>query len=108
MTTTRERILDEAKRCVTHDRNIDYDSPEKNFERIADLWNVYLGDKLTEPILSHDTAVMAILIKVARIMSSPGKEDHWIDVAGYAACGAECAIESGIDSRDWRLIFGNA
>jgi hypothetical protein len=26
---------------------------------------------------------------VARISTSPSKLDHWIDVAGYAACGGE-------------------
>lgn len=91
MTTVREYILDEAKKCVMKDRNLDYDEPEKNFEDIARFWNIYLQGK--EEIEPHDTAVMAILIKIARIRKSPHVEDHWTDIAGYAACGAECALE---------------
>lgn len=98
-TTIREDILSSALECVKRDRNLDYDEPEKNFERIADLWNVYLGDKLNEDITPHDTAIMAILIKVARVMSSPSKKDHWIDIAGYAACGAECVVENDTEEK---------
>lgn len=108
--TMREHILDEAKRCVLQDRNLDYDSPENNFQRIADLWNVYLGDKLVDPILPHDTAVMAIMIKIARIMQSPSKEDHWVDISGYSAAGAECIVnktEPGHEREawDWSEVF---
>ena len=31
------------------------------------------------------------LLKIARIASSPAKEDNWVDLAGYAANGAEIA-----------------
>ena len=31
----REEILDAAKRCVCGDREQDYGSPEKNFEKIS-------------------------------------------------------------------------
>lgn len=27
---------------------------------------------------------------IARIAAGGGKADSWIDLAGYAACGAEC------------------
>lgn len=108
--TMREQVLDEAKRCVLHDRNLDYDSPENNFQRIADLWNVYLGDKLTEPILPHDTAMLCIMIKIARVMSSPKKFDHYCDIAGYAATAAECIVnkpEPGHEREawDWSEVF---
>ena len=36
-------------------------------------------------------ANMMILLKVARLKSSPSHKDSWVDVAGYAACGAECS-----------------
>ena len=32
---------------------------------------------------------MLILLKVARIKSGKKKNDNWIDIAGYAACGGE-------------------
>jgi len=31
------------------------------------------------------------LLKLARIKTSPEHADHWIDIAGYAACGGEVA-----------------
>ena len=88
---TRDEILDAAKRCVCGDREQDYGSPEKNFERIAEFWSTYMG----YPVVAHDVAAMFALLKIARIASGHAKEDNWIDLAGYAACGGE--IESGKD-----------
>lgn len=85
----REEILDAAKRCVCGDREQDYGSPEKNFERIAEFWSTYMG----YPVVAHDVAAMLALLKIARIASGHAKEDNWIDLAGYAACGGE--IETG-------------
>ena len=39
----RDEILETAKRCVCGDREQDYESPEKNFERIAEFWSTYMG-----------------------------------------------------------------
>ncbi len=36
---------------------------------------------------------MMILMKLSRLATSPAKPDHWIDMAGYAACGGECATK---------------
>lgn len=90
--TVREEILQEAAEIVTKDRNSAYGDPEDNFKDVADFWNIYLGDRLSRPIEPHDVATMAVLIKIARIRTSPGVRDHWLDVAGYAACGAETLI----------------
>ena len=81
----REEILDAAKRCVCGDREQDYGSPESNFGRIAEFWSDYLG----YPIVDKDVAAMLALLKIARIASGHAKEDNWIDLAGYAACGGE-------------------
>ena len=40
--TTRESILDGAKKCVLTDRNKLYGAPEDSFRVIADLWTCYL------------------------------------------------------------------
>jgi len=111
MTTTREYILDEARECIMRDRNLDYDEPERNFQDIATFWNVYLqGKQVIEP---HDVGVMCALIKVARIRTSPGKADHYIDAAGYMACAAECAmvdqVEPGQERHawDWSEFLGD-
>ncbi len=91
---TRKEILDTAAKCVSGDREQDYGSPERNFERIAEFWQTYLRDKAVAPntdltILSEDVAAMLALLKIARIASGHAKADNWIDLAGYAACGGE-------------------
>lgn len=93
----REEILDAAKCCVCGDREQDNGSPERNFEVIANLWADYLQARGVEIdfLEPTDVAAMLALLKIARIASGHAKEDNWIDLAGYAACGGE--IESGKD-----------
>ena len=89
---TRDEVLQRAAACVSGDREQDYGSPEKNFKTIALLWSVYfqsMGRGWFEP---QDVAAMLALLKIARIATGHAKEDNWIDLAGYAACGGE--IES--------------
>ena len=83
---TRKEILDTAAKCVLGDREQDYGTPEANFARIADLWNAYIGGDFISPT---DVAVMLALLKIARIRSGNAKDDNWVDLAGYAACGGE-------------------
>lgn len=94
----RSDILDKAKEIVTKDRNTQYGDPEDNFRIIADLWNAYLGDKLAEVLNEYDVAILCALIKMARVRTSPEVEDHWVDLAGYAACGGECATNNPTDT----------
>lgn len=93
---TRESILERARVCVCGEREQDYGSPERNFETIADLWSAYLRGTglITEAELDpHDVAAMLALLKIARIASGHAKDDNWIDLAGYAACGGELQAE---------------
>ena len=89
---TRQEILDKAKACVCGEREQSYGSPEDSFAAIADYWSVYLhriGYLLPHQELTpEDVALMMILLKVAR-QEGRGKDDNWIDIAGYAACGGE-------------------
>lgn len=82
---TRAEILDKAKACVVGDREQDYGSPESNFGRVAEFWTTYLGKEVTPT----DVAAMLALLKIARIASGHAKDDNWVDLAGYAACGGE-------------------
>lgn len=104
--TTREQVLSAARACVCGDREQDYGSPENNFRTIASLWNSYLyGAGLMENPTPHvwkglkpkDVAAMLALLKVARIAGNRPKPDNWVDLAGYAACGAE--LERSGDAR---------
>lgn len=91
-TATRENILAQAKKCVCGDREDDYGSPENNFVTIANLWTDYLHAEFKDcnfMLGPGDVAAMMILLKVSRIASGNGKNDNWVDIAGYAACGGE-------------------
>lgn len=88
---TRAEILEQAHVCVCGEREQDYGSPERNFETIAAFWTAYLSGcgvniDFLEP---YDVAAMLALLKIARIASRNAKDDNWIDLAGYAACGGE-------------------
>lgn len=90
----RADILETAKEIVTSDRNKQYGEPENNFDTIASLWNAYLVGKHSDGavITAKDVALMMVLFKVGRILTSTSvKEDSYIDAAGYIACGYECA-----------------
>lgn len=91
---TRADILHAAEKCVCGQRETDYGTPEDNFKAIAELWEAYLNKACTRGVNvrveAKDVAAMMALLKIARIAAGGGKADSWIDLAGYAACGAEC------------------
>jgi hypothetical protein len=95
MSSTDESILDEAKRITSGERRRDYDHPLGNHQRIADLWNAYLGVRKDPyaPISPLDAATMMVFLKVARAAHSPTR-DTYVDIAGYARC---CAIIAGYE-----------
>nr|DAO55915.1 MAG TPA: hypothetical protein [Caudoviricetes sp.] len=90
---TRADILHAAEKCVCGQRETDYGTPEDNFKTIAELWEAYLNKAcirgVNVRVEAKDVAVMMALLKIARIAAGGGKADSWIDLAGYAACGAE-------------------
>ena len=81
----RAEILDEAKKCICGDRELDYGSPEDNFGLIAKLWSDYLGIDIS----SIDVALMMVMLKIARIKNGGGTGDSFVDGAGYIACAGE-------------------
>lgn len=85
---TRSEILEAAQKCVCGEREQDYNSPERNFKTIAELWNTYII-AAGFPLRPECVAAMMALLKIARIASGTAKADNWIDLAGYAACGGE-------------------
>lgn len=100
---TKHRLLDLAKEA-TADRGLNYGKPEDNFQRIANRWNAHLVNKFGENPLTHrpdgvfldatDVALMCADLKIARLENTPNHQDSWVDLAGYAACGAEIALAS--------------
>ena len=91
----RKETLDAAAKCVLSDRNTSYGSPEDNFRQTAAIWNVHLQGRglLAEgkSLGPEDVAALMIGLKLARLVTSIDKADTWVDIAGYAACGAEVA-----------------
>lgn len=95
---TRAAVLEKARACVCGEREEDYGSPEDSFGCIAELWETYLRAACVSPdaivtVTAADVAMLMALLKIARVGTSPvgGTADSFVDLAGYAACGAECA-----------------
>ena len=89
--------LKAAADCVCGSREEDYGSPEDNFAVIAALWTAYTGTDVTP----KDVAMMMALLKIARAKAG-SKPDTYVDLAGYAACGAE------ISARDPKMTAKRA
>jgi hypothetical protein len=91
----RQETLDAAGRCVLSDRNKAYGSPEDNFNQTAAIWTAHLKGRglLAEgkALAAGDVAALMIGLKLARLVTSMDNADTWVDLAGYAACGAEVA-----------------
>ena len=81
----REDVLKKAINLINGERANDYGNAYDNHNRIAQLWSVVLGIKVT----AQTVALCLILVKVARLITSPNKLDSWIDIGGYTALGGE-------------------
>ena len=53
-------ILEEAAQIAGESRQRDYGHPYENHKRIAEMWNVQLGPKLSAPIEPREVALMMI------------------------------------------------
>ena len=79
-----KKLLDSASQAI-NDRGENYDTPERNFTRIAKLWSVVLGKDST----ALEVGLCMDLEKTARLISTPNHYDSLLDKAGYVACMAE-------------------
>lgn len=94
----RASALNEARDLITGDRNNQYGPPTQDFKRAAELlqacgYRRVDANDTVHDIVPSDVAIMVMQVKVSRLMHSRGKRDSWVDLAGYAACGYECAEE---------------
>ena len=95
----RAECLKQAEKIVTASREETYGPPEDNFSLIAKLWSNYLSTGCdTVDVSAGDVAMMMSLLKIARIRTGNHKDDNYVDLAGYAACG--CEIGSNKMSRN--------
>lgn len=85
--SVRQQVLQDAGTAVLQDRNTSYGGPEQSFEKIAAYWAILFG----HPVSASQVALALGLLKIARLQANPTHQDSWVDLAGYAACGAEVA-----------------
>jgi hypothetical protein len=83
----RKECLDAAAACVLTDRNVTHGEPEDSFSKIAQGWSALKKIEIT-PV---DVALMLAWLKIVRAHDNPAHADSFVDLAGYAACGAEIA-----------------
>ena len=93
------RLLLDAAKTVSGDRQDLYGKPERNFDVMAELISTYLTAKIDEiidgdriKITATDVSALMILFKVARVARMPHR-DNWLDIAGYAGCGHQSQVE---------------
>lgn len=86
----RTTLLKEASRRVGHKPTL---GREDSFAGVASSWANYLHGRDTDALGEPDVAAMMVLLKIERIKANPNHRDSWVDIAGYAACGGEKAVE---------------
>ena len=77
----RANILADAMACTQGDRQAAYGSPAENWGRTAKIAQAITGlDCLTPEVCVK----VAIAMKQARLIQTPGHRDSMVDLAGYA------------------------
>lgn len=90
--TPAESLLAQAQ-AIVRQRRATYGPPREHFSRTVAAVNAIFSHKLREPLTEADWAQVMILDKLARHQGNGGTSksaDTPIDLAGYAACLAEC------------------
>lgn len=84
--STKESVLDEAKRIIYGDREETYGDPGKNLRHIADQWTLYLKQKYGGDLqlTAEDVCYMMVDLKKCRQVNS-SKRDNQVDAIGYLA-----------------------
>jgi hypothetical protein len=88
-TTPAEALLHQAIEVI-RDRRPKYGGPLNHFSKTVGMINAAFADVLKRPLTPADWAVIMTLDKVARHMGPSKTTDTPVDLAGYAACLAEC------------------
>lgn len=88
-TSHAEQLLEVAQATVRQRRST-YGPPREHFARTVAAVNAIFAHKLREPLTEGDWAMVMILDKCARHQGASKSSDTPVDLAGYAACLAEC------------------
>ncbi len=87
MTPIRIAVLDAAREAVTG-RPDYYGEPEDSFGRTAEVYRAIFPER---EWTASDVALALAALKLVRLSFHPEHRDSAVDLAGYAACQAECA-----------------
>lgn len=79
-------ICAEAEEIIYGDREQTYGSPDKNLQQIASYWSAHLDVDVT----IDDVCIMMMLLKLARLKTTPEHRDSKVDLCGYAALMDRC------------------
>lgn len=96
----RKTVLESARRIVI-ERESEYGGATKTLSHMAEMFSLFIG----HPVEAHDVALIEILQKVVRLKQTRGVHaDSWIDIAGYAAIGAEAAFNENETRQNLELV----
>jgi len=84
-----EALLETATATILQRRKT-YGPPQEHFQRTINAVNAIFSHKLKTPLTCADWAQIMILDKLARHQGDSKTQDTPVDLAGYAACLAEC------------------
>jgi hypothetical protein len=83
------QLLDTARAAVL-DRHRVYGPPQEHFQRTVGMVNSLFASVFKRPLTTSDWARIMLLDKLARDLGPRPHPDNAVDLAGYAACLAEC------------------
>jgi len=86
-TSLRVLDLEEAAKLTSGDRNQAYGNPVSNFQRTAAIFNAITGQNLT----AYEASLFMVATKLARLETSPLKQDNYVDAMAYLGIVHECA-----------------
>ena len=94
------RLLEQATAAVK-DRHAVYGPPTAHFARTVGMVNSLFRDVLRRPLTTSDWARIMLLDKLARDLGPKPHADNAVDLAGYAACLAECQASAPPAAGGW-------
>lgn len=88
----RAEVLKHAASLIDGDRAEQYRDAFDTHRAVGQMWDAILHhDDVDVPLDPPTVALMLICLKVIRAAKNPTYTDSWVDIAGYAALGAEMA-----------------
>ena len=86
-------IIARAGELVGGDRERTHGPKSANHDKIAALWNAYLGIRRDKgyPLTGADVAILMALLKIARTQLGAYNADDAVDLVGYGAVYGEIA-----------------